>query len=66
VIFGPLVHEENARLADLSGRELAVLLPVVALCILMGVYPRPFLTRMQPSIDRIITRVEAPTAVAHR
>jgi NADH-quinone oxidoreductase subunit M len=66
VIFGPVVHEENARLADLTGRELAVLTPVIALCVVMGVYPAPFLTRMQPSIDRIIARVESAAAVARR
>jgi NADH-quinone oxidoreductase subunit M len=64
VIFGPLVGEENARLADLSGRELAVLVPVVVLCVGMGVYPTPILSRMQPSIDRIIARVEAAPARA--
>src|SRR5262249_23389699 len=46
VVFGPLVHDENARLADLRGREIAVLVPVVGLCLLMGVYPAPFLRRM--------------------
>src|SRR5205814_979632 len=29
VIFGPLAHEENAKLEDLSAREVTVLLPVV-------------------------------------
>ena len=61
VVFGPVVHEENARLADLSAREVAVLVPIVGLCLVMGLYPTPFLTRMQPSIDRILARVEAPT-----
>jgi hypothetical protein len=32
----------------------------------MGLYPTPFLARMQPSIDRILARVEAPAAVARR
>jgi NADH-quinone oxidoreductase subunit M len=57
VIFGPLVHEENRRLHDLTARELVVLVPVVVLCFAMGVYPTPFLSRMQPSIDRTIARV---------
>jgi NADH-quinone oxidoreductase subunit M len=66
VVFGPIVHEENARLADLSGRELAVLAPVLALCLAMGLFPTPFLTRMQPALDRILARVHpaATTAVA--
>ncbi len=59
VLFGPVVHEENRRLADLAPREIVVLTPVVALCFVMGFYPKPFLTRMQPSIDRILARVEA-------
>jgi len=62
VVFGPVVHEENAALADLAPREIAVLVPIIGLCLLMGLYPTPFLTRMQPSIDRILARVEAPSA----
>jgi len=66
VVFGPLVHPENARLADLSGREIAVLTPVVVLCVLMGVYPSPFLARMQPSLDQILARVAPAAMVAGR
>jgi NADH-quinone oxidoreductase subunit M len=62
VIFGPLVHDENRALPDLSRREIAVLAPVLLLCFVMGVWPTPFLSRMQPSIDRILARVHAPGA----
>jgi NADH-quinone oxidoreductase subunit M len=64
VVFGPVVHEENAALADLAPREIAVLVPIIALCLLMGLYPTPFLARMQPSIDRILAGVEASSAHA--
>ncbi len=57
VIFGPVVHDENRALVDLSGRELAVIVPVIALCALMGLYPRPFLSRIEPSVDRIVARL---------
>src|SRR5213082_1402700 len=56
VIFGPLVRPENDALEDLRGRELAVLVPIIALCFVMGLYPAPFLRRMQPSVDRILAR----------
>ena len=59
VVFGPLVHEENRHLTDLNAREITVLVPVLGLCFVMGFFPAPFLTRMQPSIDRILARVEA-------
>jgi len=58
VIFGPLVRPENAALQDLNARELVVLVPIIVLCFVMGVYPSPFLTRMQPSVDRILARVQ--------
>src|SRR5439155_1714808 len=67
VIFGPLVRPENAALEDLRGRELVVLVPIIVLCFVMGLYPAPFLRRMQPSVDRIVARVqtgEAPRLAA--
>jgi len=58
VIFGPIRHPENARLHDLSRREIAVLAPVVAMIVVMGVYPRPFLTAMKPSVDALVARIQ--------
>jgi NADH-quinone oxidoreductase subunit M len=66
VMLGPLVHEENKRLSDLSRRELAVLVPIIALCFLMGVYPKPFFERIQPSVDRMIAHARPNEAVARR
>jgi NADH-quinone oxidoreductase subunit M len=43
VFWGKITHEENARLLDLDTRELATLVPLVALCFWIGVYPKPFL-----------------------
>jgi NADH-quinone oxidoreductase subunit M len=62
VVFGPLDRDENRQLTDLSGRERLVLAPVIALCFLMGLYPRPFLERIQPSVERMLARVERPGA----
>jgi NADH-quinone oxidoreductase subunit M len=69
VIFGPLSHSENRTLQDLNGRELLILAPVVALIVLLGIYPQPFLSRMTPSIDlalkRVLTVQGTPAAVSH-
>jgi len=62
VIFGPVAHPENAALEDLGVRELVVLTPIIVLCFVMGLYPAPFLGRMQPSVDRILTRLHAAEA----
>src|SRR5438034_734642 len=66
VIYNPLDQPENAHLADLSPRELAVLLPLVACIVWIGVYPTPFLRRIEPSAQRFIESVRpaAPAAAA--
>jgi NADH-quinone oxidoreductase subunit M len=42
----------QARYRDLSPREYAVLVPVVALIVAIGVYPKPFLDRIEPAAER--------------
>jgi NADH-quinone oxidoreductase subunit M len=62
VIFGPLNNPENQKLRDLNGRELAIIAPILVFIILMGVYPQPFLARMQPAVDATLKRIIAPPA----
>jgi NADH-quinone oxidoreductase subunit M len=56
VFFGQLTHRENAHLPDISLRELAAALPFVALVLVMGIRPQPFLDRLAPSTDRFVAR----------
>ncbi|MEA2625559.1 MAG: NADH-quinone oxidoreductase subunit [Candidatus Binatota bacterium] len=58
VIFGPLRHEENRALPDLTGREIAAFAPLIVLFFWMGVYPRPLLVRIEPSVKSIVERIE--------
>ena len=57
VNYGPVRNEKNRSLPDLSPREWALVVPIVAMAIFMGVYPNPFLKPMEPSVNRIIERV---------
>jgi NADH-quinone oxidoreductase subunit M len=54
-----IAPEAGARVAikDLSGREIAVLAPLVALIILLGFYPAPVLDVIQPSVDATLNSV---------
>jgi len=54
VAFGPVTHEENRKLSDLSLRERLVFAPLLVFIFWMGVMPQPFLNRMQPALDRTI------------
>jgi NADH-quinone oxidoreductase subunit M len=58
LMFGKLDKPENERLRDVSFREQATLLPIVALCIWIGVYPKPFLEVLRVPVRDIVERIE--------
>ncbi|MGH7507519.1 MAG: complex I subunit 4 family protein [Longimicrobiales bacterium] len=60
--FNRLDHPENEKVQDLSRREMAVLVPLVAAMLWLGVYPKPFLERMEVSLDVLIETVEQRSA----
>ena len=70
VVFGPVTHAENGELEDLRPREIAVLVPVVAMIVIMGVFPTPFLRTMEPSVKALVARMSkhgsTPIAAAPR
>ena len=53
ILFGPIVHEENKTLKDLSPKEFAYLTPLIVLAILMGIFPGMFMDRVKPSIAHL-------------
>jgi NADH-quinone oxidoreductase subunit M len=59
---GPITHPENEKLIDLSWRERAILIPLAVLIIFLGVYPKPALDRIEPSVNLILDRIEATTS----
>jgi NADH-quinone oxidoreductase subunit M len=70
VFFGPIDKAKNGRLKDMTGRELATFIPLVIAIFLMGLFPRPFLRTMEPSVQRFLsdfkTRVGECDGPAHR
>ena len=67
VNYGP-VTEKNRDMKDLTPREWAVLVPTIAIAILMGVAPGLFLKPMEPSVVKVIDRVNGsqPARVENR
>jgi NADH-quinone oxidoreductase subunit M len=56
VMFGPIKNEENKKLKDLNVREMFVLAPLLVMIFVMGIFPNIFLSKMEPSIDRFLSR----------
>jgi NADH-quinone oxidoreductase subunit M len=59
---GP-VPAKHAKHPDLSARESALLAPVLALILLIGVYPKPLLDRIDPTSSRIVKAVDTGHSV---
>src|SRR5258708_21304550 len=63
VVFGTRTSEANAKLSDLNLREFALVVPLLALMLFMGVYPGPFLSRTRASVEAARRFLVNPQAV---
>ena len=59
ILFNPLDKPENAHIPDLNRREIALMVPLIAAIVWLGVYPEPVLKRMEVSATRFVQHVEA-------
>ncbi|MDH5521334.1 MAG: proton-conducting transporter membrane subunit, partial [Acidimicrobiia bacterium] len=50
---------DNATMRDLSVGELLGIMPLLGLIVFLGVYPKPVLDRIEPSVDLLIAHVES-------
>jgi len=64
VIFGPVrlpgQDDEDAHkvsIKDLTPREIAVLTPIAVMCLVLGLYPKPMLSSIEPTVKSIQTTV---------
>ena len=63
VMFGPLDKVANKVLKDINAREILVLLPIAIMMFVMGIYPKPFLSKMEPSVQALLDNKFPRTAV---
>ncbi|EDQ33411.1 proton-translocating NADH-quinone oxidoreductase, chain M [Hoeflea phototrophica DFL-43] len=64
VVFGALEKESLKAMLDLSGREKAIIYPLVALVIFFGFYPAPILDVTAASVDALINNYTASLQAA--
>lgn len=57
VMFGPVTNPANEKLPDLNLREMATLLPLVALAFWIGIYPKPFFDLIEKPVQKIVEQV---------
>lgn len=54
VMFGQVKDNTILEFKKLRGNELAVLIPISILIFVLGVYPQPFLNKIEPSVTKYI------------
>jgi NADH-quinone oxidoreductase subunit M len=60
-VFTGVPEGENEALTDLTPREIGVLVPLAILVVVLGLYPRLLLDKIEPSTEAILDRIEATT-----
>ena len=61
-VFHGEPDDANRGFAELKAREAAVLLPLVGVIVFTGLYPKPMLDRIEPSVKKLIEHVSEKTA----
>ena len=72
IVWGPLVephghghdhghdgHSHGPLPTDLNAREIGTLVPLAALCLALGVYPKPLIQALNGPVDAVVAKVQA-------
>jgi NADH-quinone oxidoreductase subunit M len=54
VYFGQVTNPKNEKLTDLTGRELATFVPLIALALAIGIYPKPLFQILEGPVNGIV------------
>ena len=57
VVFGDLTKDDVRAMPDLSLREIALLAPIAAVVLWMGVYPESFIAPMRGDVGTLVARI---------
>ena len=57
MFFGTIDNPKNEKLADLSGREWAYMVPLLIMSLWIGVYPKPFLDYVAKPVNAVVRHV---------
>jgi len=64
VMFGELDNPKNQKLLDLNAREVCIMVPLIVMIFVMGIYPKPFIDKMDPAIKKLVTQARSASITA--
>ncbi len=59
LLFGPVTVDANRGLKDLDAREIGLMIPLVLLCVWIGLKPGSFIEKTSGSLDHLVERIDA-------
>jgi len=60
VFFGKVENPKNEKLPDLTPRELATFLPLIAIALWIGLYPKPFFQILDQPVTALVEQLNHP------
>jgi NADH-quinone oxidoreductase subunit M len=60
-MFTGVPDEKTSKMKDVNLREIVVVAPLLALSLFIGLYPKPVLDRVEPTVKRVIANFEKKT-----
>ncbi len=57
-MFGTPDTPENQQMSDMNYREIGYMLPLIILMFWIGLYPRPYLNLMQPTVNHYVSQMQ--------
>lgn len=63
VMHGPIVNEKIRGFRDMSGREIAIVIPIVLLIIWMGLFPGTFLGKVEATVAEYVRNLKGRSTV---
>ncbi len=65
LFLGPLDKDENKAVKDINLREILTLVPLVIFIFWIGLYPKPFFDLIGPSVDKLVSLLQAASVAVH-
>jgi NADH-quinone oxidoreductase subunit M len=62
-VFHGEPDDANRTFPELKLREAAVLVPIIGVIVFTGIYPKPMLERIEPSVNALIEHVEVKAGI---
>ena len=66
VMFGELDNPKNQKLLDLNAREIAIMVPLIVMIFVMGIYPKPFIDKMDPAVRKLVSQARPASISAQK